>query len=184
MKQSVNVIKEIVKGLVISGLIISVVYFVYLFSFYELHLQCKLIRDNIYFEAEKIRHEADQKAEEMLRKRKNEAYIHFLSTVKKEIPKLWRARKKGFMEFLKAYLKCKKVIREAKKKYKMEVKKAEKEALRIKKQTREKIANLLQKSTKELNPLFLILKSKYTQGEILGYKYDPKKGEIIPNLNK
>ncbi len=181
MKRSVNVIRGVVKGLIISGLIISVLYFIYLFNFYELRLYCKLIKDNIYFEAKKICYEADRKAEDMLRKRKNEAYTRFLSAMKKEIPKLWKARRKGFREFLKAYLKYKKAIREAKKKYKTEVKEAEKEALKIKKRTKEAITNLV-RSTREFNPLFLILKSKYTQRKILGYKYNPEKGKIVPRL--
>ncbi len=181
MRQSVKVVKEVIKGLVLSGLIIFVLYFIYLFNFYELHLYCKLIRDSIYFEARKIYYEASRKAEDMLRERKNEAYARFLSAMEKEIPKLWKARKKGFMEFLRAYLRYRKVIGEAKKRYKMEVEEAKKKALEMERRTGEKIADLVQ-SVKELNPLFLILKSKYTRRKILGYKYDPKKGEIIPDL--
>jgi hypothetical protein len=180
MYNGVRVIKNLIKFLVILGILVMLFYIIFTLSFYELHLQCKLAMKDIYFKAKQITFEANQKAEKLLMEKKAEAYCMFIYTLEKEIPHLRKAKKKGFKNYIKAYLKYRRTFKNAKKQYRNKIIEAKREALKIKKEAKREIKKLVKEAKKNLDPLNLLIKNILNKKTIKGYLYNPKKGKIIP----
>ncbi|MCP4652770.1 MAG: hypothetical protein GY858_05230 [Candidatus Omnitrophica bacterium] len=183
MDKNTTFSREFLGGLLIGAVAALIIYAVFVFCFYDVHLLCRLRVAGVRLQAEQIEHEADHRSSEILQTEEMAARKKLLAVQGKWVSRLGKAREDGLRQYVKTYFQYSKERNEARLNYSALMQSAKERAIGIKESARVETKALIDKAKKETSLVPLLLRGKMNQRSITGYFYDPDTGSIEPRLD-